>query len=181
MAGGSLPGVVRSTVDGFVTGLVDALPALLAAAIFIPLAYVGIKLLTGVLRFSLERVYPSQHQLVVDLYVAVLRVVLWFGALLALFKIVGFGDIAASLGTASGFLALGIAYALSDMIEDTVSGVYLLRDPDFEVGDRVEVGDSEGEVVAIGLRKSRLVTASGDTLVIRNRDVEGGWTKLASE
>lgn len=65
------------------------------------------------------------------------------------------------------------------MIEDTVSGVYLLRDPDFEEGDVVDVGADEGEVVAIGLRKSRLVLDSGDTVVVRNRDIDAGWTKRA--
>ena len=55
---------------------------------------------------------------------------------------------AASLGTATGFIALGVAYALSDMIEDTVAGVYLLRDPDFAVGDTVAVGSKERGLMA---------------------------------
>jgi small-conductance mechanosensitive channel len=181
MAGGSLTEIVYGTVDTFVAGVVDALPAFLTAIVFLPLAYVAIRLATAVVRRVLQRFHPSQHTLVVDLYVAVVTVFLWFGALLALFKILGFGDVAASLGTASGFIALGISYALSDMIEDTVSGVYLLRDPDFEVGDQVSVGGKAGEVTAIGLRKSRLRTDDGDVLVIRNRDVEGGWTKRAAE
>lgn len=58
-------------------------------------------------------------------------------------KIVGFGDIAASLGTVVGFIALGVSYALSEMREDVVAGVYLLWDPDFEPGDRVLVDETE--------------------------------------
>jgi len=54
---------------------------------------------------------------------------LWFGVALTFLKVVGMGDIAASLGTAVGFIALGISYALSEMIEDTVAGVYLLPTP----------------------------------------------------
>lgn len=34
------------------------------------------------------------------------------------------GEIAASLGTAAGFISLGGSYALSNMIADTVAGVY---------------------------------------------------------
>lgn len=173
--------VVRSTIDGFVSGVVDTLPALLSAIVFLPIAYVAIRLVTAVLRLSFERVYPSQERLIVDLYVTVATVFLWFGAILALFKILGLGDIAASLGTATGFIALGISYALSDMIEDTVAGVYLLRDEDFEVGDRVVVGTTEGDVTAIGLRKSRLREDSGDTVIVRNRDVEDRWTKRTPE
>ena len=180
MAPDGVTDIVESTFDDFASGVLDALPSLLAAALFTILAYVGIKLASRLARRFLERVYPRDEQLVVDLYVAVLGAFLWFGALLALFEILGLGDVAASLGTSTGFLALGVAYALSDMIEDTVSGVYLLRDPDFEEGDVVAVGDEEGEVVAIGLRKSRLATDEGDTLVVRNRDVDAGWTKRVS-
>jgi small-conductance mechanosensitive channel len=180
MAAGSATDVLSKTLEGFVSGIVEALPSFLTAAVFLPVAYVSIKLVVRVLRVALGRVYPDEQQLVVDLYAMVVKVFLWFGATLALFKILGLGDVAASLGTASGFLALGVAYALSDMIEDTVAGVYLLRDPDFEVGDEVAVGSKEGEVVAIGLRKSRLVEADGDMLVVRNRDIESGGTKRTS-
>ena len=181
MAAGRATDVVSRTLDGFVGGVGEALSSLRTAALFLPVAYVSIKLVVGLLRVALGRVYPDDQQLVVDLYGTVAKMFLWFGALLALFKILGLGDVAASLGTASGFLALGVAYALSDMIEDTVAGVYLLRDPDFEVGETVVVGSKEGEVLSIGLRKSRLLDDAGDTLVIRNRDIEGGWTKRGTE
>ena len=177
MAPAGVSEIVESTLDDLASGVLAALPSLIAAAGFTILAYLGIKLASRFARRFLERVYPRDEQLVVDLYVAVLSAFLWFGALLALFEILGLGDVAASLGTSTGFVALGVAYALSDMIEDTVSGVYLLRDPDFEEGDVVAVGNDEGEVLTIGLRKSRLATDEGDTLVVRNRDVDAGWTK----
>ena len=88
------------------------------------------------------------------------------------------GEGAASLGTAAGFVALGVSYALSEMTGDTVVGVYLLRDPDFEVSDLV-VGDVEATVAAIELRESRFVHENGDTTVLANRDVESGWMKRA--
>jgi small-conductance mechanosensitive channel len=117
----------------------------------------------------------------VQLGVVIIGIFLWFGAALTVLKIVGFGEIAASLGTAVGFIALGISYALSEMIEDTVAGVYLLRDPDFEVGDRIVVGETEGAVATIELRKSRFRLDNGDIVVLANRDVESEWTKRADE
>lgn len=64
------------------------------------------------------------------------------------------------------------------MIEDTVSGVYLLRDPDFEVGDRVTTDKAEGVVQAIELCKCRLEQPDGDVVVVANRDIESRWTRL---
>jgi small-conductance mechanosensitive channel len=86
-------------------------------------------------------------------------------------------DIAASLGTASGFIAWGISYALSGMIADTVSGVYLLRNPDFNPGDTVEAADVTGVVQKIDPRKTRLEVKSGDTVVLGNSSVEKKWRR----
>ena len=173
--------LVADTVDQFVRGIVAAVPDLLSGLLFLALAYVLIKVVTTVLRGALSRAYPGDQSLVADLGVLVASVFLWFGAGLTFLGIVGLGELAASLGTAVGFLALGVSYALSEMIEDTVAGIYLLRDPDFNPGDRVTTGSNTGEVTAIGLRKSRFRLDDGDTLVLANRDVESKWTLQVEE
>lgn len=85
-------------------------------------------------------------------------------------------DIAASLGTATGFIGLGIAFAIKEMIADTVAGVYLLRDPDFNEGDVVTTASVTGTVTGIDLRKTRIQTDDGDLIVVANREVEKRWT-----
>ena len=129
-----------------------------------------------VTRFVLSRLWPAEQKLIVDLSVAVVGLFLWFGAALALLKIVGLGGIAASLGTAAGFIGLGVAFALKEMIADTVAGVYLLRDSDFNHGDAVTTASVTGTIVDIDLRKTRIRADNGDLVVVANRDVEKKWT-----
>lgn len=173
--------IAQRTIAELVAGIEAAVPRLVSGAVFAVVAYVAIRAALTLLGGMLRRYYSERQALVVQLAVAVVGTFLWFGAALAFLKIVGFGDIAASLGTAVGFIALGVSYALSEMIEDTVAGVYLLRDPDFEVGDRISVGKTDGTVVAIELRKSRFALDNGDRVVMANRDVEAAWTKRADE
>ncbi|MCO8268904.1 mechanosensitive ion channel domain-containing protein [Haloferax prahovense] len=168
---------LRETVAEFGTAVQDAAPKVLTAVVFLALAYVGIRLILLVVRGVLDGLYPEEQDLVVELGVAVAGVFLWFGAALALLNIVGMTEIAASLGTATGFIALGVSYALSNMIADTVAGVYLLRDPDFNPGDRVKSDPVTGTVSSIELRKTRFENDEGDTVVVANRDVEKKWTK----
>lgn len=170
---------VTATLQNLSEGIVAAVPRLVSAIVFLAIAYVGITLLLKGLGAALGRVYPVEQELVVNLVVIVVGLFLWFGVALALLKIVGLDDIAASVGTAAGFIALGISYALSEMIEDAVAGVYLLRDPDFNPGDRVVTGSFTGTVRAIELRKSRIELDDGGTAVVANRDVEPKWTKKA--
>lgn len=173
-------GIASRTMAELADGLEAAVPRVVAGVVFAVVAYLVIRLVLAALRLALTRLYAERQVLVVQLFVTVAGVFLWFGAALAFLNIVGFGAIAASLGTAVGFIALGISYALSEMIEDTVAGVYLLRDPDFEVGDRVVVdGDTEGTIAAIELRKSRFRLDDGDVVILANRDVESGWTRRA--
>jgi small-conductance mechanosensitive channel len=171
---------VERSLDEFLRGIVDAVPEILAGLVFLTLAYVAIRVIQAVLRSVLNRAYPAEQRLIVDFIVIVVSVFLWFGIGLTLLSIVGLGGIAASLGTAAGFIALGISYALSEMIEDTVAGVYLLRDPDFNPGDTVTASAGTGVLTEIGLRKSRFRLENGDTLVVANRDVESKWTKKAT-
>jgi small-conductance mechanosensitive channel len=167
---------VASVLDEFVRGVIASLPKLLSAGLFLVLAYLFIKAILWVVRSVLSGVYPEDQKLVVDLLVAVVGLFLWFGAALTLLDIVGMGEIAASLGTATGFIALGVSYALSNVLADVVAGVYLLRDRDFNVGDEVTTGSTTGVVENIGLRKSRIETAEGDVVVVANRTVDAGWT-----
>jgi small-conductance mechanosensitive channel len=173
---GFLTELVRGTVADVQQGLIDAVPKVIMALVFLTIAYVGIRIGVRIVRGALDALYPDDQDLIVNLAATVVGVFLWFGAALTLLNILGMGDIAASLGTAAGFIALGISYALSNMIADTVAGVYLLRDPDFNPGDRVTASDVTGEVRDIGLRKSRFRLDDGDTVVMANSAVESKWT-----
>ena len=168
---------VLGPIEQFLDGLASAVPSLLGGGLFLVGAYVAIRLVRYSLRSVIGEVYPADQQLIVDFAVLVATALLWFGAGLVFLRIVGLGEIAASLGTAAGFIALGISYALSEMIEDTVAGIYLLRDPDFNHGDTVTTAGMTATVTAIGLRKTRFELDSGDTAVHANRDIESNWTK----
>jgi small-conductance mechanosensitive channel len=162
-----------------VRGITDAVPKLISGIIFFFIAYFGIKIALSVAETALS--HKLDNKSIINLKLTVIGAFLWFSAILMLLTILGMGDIAASLGTAAGFIGLGVAYALKDMIADTVAGVYLLRDKDFNPGDQVESNGVEGKVKDIDLRKTRFELENGDTTVVANKEVEKKWTKKKSE
>ena len=176
-----LTDLLTETVNALANSLVVAVPRFVTGLVFFAVAYVVIKVVLAVVRSLFRGVYPESQHLVARMWVTIIGVFLWFGAVLVLLDILGLGQVAASLGTGAGFLALGVSYALSSMIEDAVSGVYLLRDPDFNPGDRVTTQSFTGTVRSIELRKSRFEQEDGDVVVLANRDVEKRWTKEAPE
>ena len=172
----SIRSLLAGALTDFLDGVFAAIPRALSGIVFLGLAFVTVRIVLTLVQTSIGRIYVGDRQLVGDLVVTVIAVFLWFGVALTFLKVVGMGDVAASLGTAVGFVALGVSYALSEMIEDTVAGIYLLRDPDFNPGYRVEAKGVTGTVAAIELRKTRIDTDDGDRVVLANREIESRWT-----
>jgi small-conductance mechanosensitive channel len=162
----------------FQAQIVSIVPGLLFGVVFLTVAYCSIWFVRSVLTTSLKRFYKSDEKLIGTLIVNLTSVGLWFGTLLILFNILGMGNIAASLGTASGFAALGFSFALSNVIADIVAGVYLIQDPDFCYGDRISTGSVTGTVQSVELRKSRIKTDEGETVILANSEVEKKWTRV---
>ena len=169
--------VVRDALEAFAADIEAALPVLIAGVVFLVVAAVVVKLVMGAVRTLLRRTFPSESPVYRQFLATIVGVFLWFAVGLSFLSVVGLDRIAQSLGTAAGFVALGVSYALSNMIADAVAGVYLLRDPDFNPGDRVDIGGTVGEVESIELRKTRLAV-DGDTVVRGNAGIEKEWTKL---
>jgi small-conductance mechanosensitive channel len=170
-------GLVTEALNRFVADVTGALPDLLAGVVFLLLAGVGVKLIMVAVRTTLKRTVSGESPVYRQFVATVVAVFLWFAVGLSFLSIVGLAGIAAPLGTAAGFLALGVSYATSSMIADAVAGVYLLRDREFNPGDTVDIGGTVGVVQSIELRKTRL-TVGDDTVVRGNAEIEKKWTKL---
>lgn len=170
--------LVEQVLTDLLDQIVAALPRVLAGLIFLVLAAAAVRATTAILRWALARTSYGHSPVYRQFVLTVVSVLLWFGVALTFLAVVGLEAIAAALGTATGFVALGVSYALSGMLADVVAGVYLLRDPDFNPGDTVTVGEMMGEVTTIELRKTRFAV-DGDTVVMANADIEGRWTKHA--
>ncbi|MFQ3308596.1 MAG: small-conductance mechanosensitive channel [Candidatus Nanohaloarchaea archaeon] len=152
---------------------------IIAAALFLVFASLAINYGGKVIHNILS--HKFEEETILNLMESISKGLLWFSATLITLSILGFSEIAAALGTAAGFVALGVSFALKDVLSDTVAGVYLAKDPDFNNGDFVEVDGLKGEITNVGLRKSRLELEDGNLRVINNSDVEKKWTLIRDQ
>ncbi|MBK6286579.1 MAG: mechanosensitive ion channel [Gammaproteobacteria bacterium] len=67
-----------------------------------------------------------------------------------------------------GSAAVAVGFALKDIAASIVSGLILLFDRPFQVGDRVSFDNVYGEIVSIGLRSVRLQTLDDNLVTIPN-------------
>lgn len=79
-----------------------------------------------------------------------------------------------------GALGVGIGLGLQNIVNNFVSGIILIFDKPFQIGDFIEIANKKGRVKTIGIRSSRLLTTEGSEVIIPNGDLLSGqvinWT-----
>jgi potassium efflux system protein len=79
-----------------------------------------------------------------------------------------------------GALGVGIGLGLQNIINNLVSGVILIFERPFQVGDYIEVKGQTGRVKDIGIRASKLISQAGSEIILPNGDLLSGhvinWT-----
>jgi len=67
-----------------------------------------------------------------------------------------------------GTIGFALGYASQDLLASLITGIILLIDEPFQVGDRIAFGDYYGEVTEIGLRSVRLATLDDNLVTVPN-------------
>ncbi len=73
-----------------------------------------------------------------------------------------------TLITLFGLVSLAISLSIQDILKNFVSGIYLLLEQPFSIGDRIKVRDVEGQVENIEIRTTQLHTDDGVQVFIPN-------------
>lgn len=69
-----------------------------------------------------------------------------------------------------GFLSVGIGFGLQNVTSNFVAGLILLFERPIKVGDRVTVGDKEGDVTEIKIRSTTIRTLNNITVIVPNSE-----------
>ncbi|NLP10471.1 mechanosensitive ion channel [bacterium] len=70
-----------------------------------------------------------------------------------------------------GALGIGVGMGLQNVVNNFVSGIILIFEGAFQIGDQIEISGQEGKVKEIGLRASTLSTADGADVIIPNGSI----------
>lgn len=115
------------------------------------------------------------------LVMAVRRIV--FIAGIALTVVVALGAVGVDVGalmTALGLTTVALGFALKDTVEQAVTGLFLLLQRPFKVGDVIEVDGIEGTVEDIAIRTTNIHTFDGLHVLIPNNKVFQGTIRNKS-
>ena len=67
-----------------------------------------------------------------------------------------------------GFVSLAVSLSLQDLLKNFVSGIYLLLEQPFNIGDRIRVKEFEGKIENIQIRTTNISTDDGLLVYVPN-------------
>ena len=142
------------------------LPAIVFAIIILLLTRTAADLVRKGVRRVASRTLKSlslQSLLVQTSYAATLTAGILLACIVA-FPDLGFSDLIALLGLGS----VAIGFAFQDIFKNFLSGILLLLQEPFSLGDQIIVEDFEGTVEEIALRSTQIRTYQGELVVVPN-------------
>ena len=77
----------------------------------------------------------------------------------------------APLIASAGILGLALGFGAQSLVTDFLSGVFMILEDQYGVGDAVDVGDAVGDVEAVGLRVTRVRDIDGTVWYVRNGNI----------
>ncbi|NWF28383.1 mechanosensitive ion channel family protein [Streptomyces sp. PKU-EA00015] len=90
-----------------------------------------------------------------------------FLMILGAFKI----DLAPLLASA-GVAGVAIGFGARNLVTDFLSGVFMIMEDQYGVGDSVDAGVASGEVIEVGLRVTKLRGDNGEIWYVRNGEIK---------
>lgn len=100
------------------------------------------------------------------------NVIKYFIIIIALLMILDiFGIDTKTLVTSLGVVGLVAGLAVQDLLKDIISGMSIIFENQFYVGDTVEINGFKGEVTHLGLKTTQLKSYTGEVKIISNRNI----------
>jgi small conductance mechanosensitive channel len=161
--------VTWHSIDNLVTSIVEKLPYIIAGVLVL-LIFFGLARLIKSLFWLATKHTKLDHRLrilfsrVIGVFVIILGI---FTAMTVVIDSFKFGDLIAGLG----FTSFVIGFATKDILNNLLSGVLILWQQPFRIGDQIFVGNNQGKVEYIGVRATSLRKDDGELVLIPNGDM----------
>jgi small conductance mechanosensitive channel len=117
---------------------------------------------------ALER-RASRAKTLGSLFESIVNLVVWTLTILLIAAQLGFN--LGPLLAGAGILGVALGFGAQSVVADFLSGVFMLLEDEYGVGDYIDMGEASGTVEDVGLRVTRLRGVDGIVWFVRNGEV----------
>lgn len=117
-----------------------------------------------------NKLQSKKTQTIMMLFINIIKVFFIVVDLVTILDVYGIDvkSILASLGVFAAVAAL----AMQDILKDFISGIAIVLEGQFNIGDTVSIGDFKGEVIYLSLKTTKIKSYTGEVKIIANHNVE---------
>ena len=145
--------------------------------VIITAAFFLIKFIVWILEALSER--SARRRLFFKKLIPITRILVWI--VVGYYTVAGVFEVDRNgLLAAGAAVGVAVGFAAQDVLKNIFGGILIILDQPFQVGDRVRVGGTYGEVVSIGLRSTRIVTPDDNLVSVPNTQVVDGQVANAN-
>lgn len=164
----SLFGQIRSTLDIKLAHL-GATPVTLEALLKLVILLLLLFYLSGKLRSLIVDRLLSRTRMEVGARQAVGSIIRYLVVVIGLAVILQTAGIdLTALNVLAGAVGIGLGFGLQNIVNNFISGLIILFERPIKVGDRIVVGEVEGDVTHIGGRSTTVVTNDNISIIVPN-------------
>lgn len=167
--GDKIQAAILESISTMITGIFGQLPFILAGLIVLAIFWLLSKLVRKLFLVSTRRTkLDARLRLLISRMLVV--VVVGIGILTSftvIFPSFSFSSVIAGLG----FSSFVIGFATKDILNNFLSGILILWQQPFHIGDYLFVGKDQGKVEYIGVRATSLRKDDGEMVLIPNGDM----------
>lgn len=149
--------------------LIDIIGNIGISIVQIIIAGIVIKLLNTFIKKSLKlnnKLTERKRQTLSEVLSSVIKYTVWFIVVCSILS--NFGVNVTSLIAVAGVGSVAIGFGAQSLVQDVITGMFILFEDQFGVGDIITVDMLTGTVESIGLRSTRIRGADGDLHIIPN-------------
>lgn len=169
-----LPNQTKEIIDQFIhehfstTILSNLTPLAFAAA---TLTMIGAYLLSEICKFIIGKLHFKRHrsETIRTLIGNLLKYVIYIVAVIIALGC--FGVDTTSMFVSAGVVGIVIGFGAQSLIEDVITGLFIVFEGEFEVGDIITIDGFRGEVKSIGLRTVSIIDNGGNIRIINNSEI----------
>ena len=157
------------SINNLLNSIVERLPYILAGILVLIIFWILAKIIKQIFWTASSKTKLDNRLRILfgRLIVVVVTILGIFTAFTVIIPSFGFGDLITGLG----FTSFVIGFATKDILNNLLSGVLILWQQPFQIGDYIFVKTIEGKVEYIGVRATRLRKDDGELILIPNGEM----------
>jgi small-conductance mechanosensitive channel len=128
----------------------------------------GLRLIFRLLHFFADR--NARLRFMVKAFIAVFRIIAWSIVVYIIIQVI-FKPNWQTILALSASIGVAVGFAAQDFLKNIFGGFTIIAEKSFQVGDKIQAGEHYGEVLSIGFRSSKIVTADDSVVTIPNAEL----------